>query len=172
MENRRSPLAIRQVTPDEWPAYREVRLRSLREDPRAFGSTLAREAPFAESLWRERIGGGGSGRRSATWVCVDRTGAFVGSLTAAVVDGAFRLFAMWVAPEVRRQGAGGRMLDAALAWVGAIDPQAEVLLEVNPDESAAVRLYESRGFRFTGRTSPLDHTPGLVVREMKRPAAG
>ena len=41
------PVTMRNVK-----AFREVRLRALKEDPSAFGSTYAREAAFADDTWR------------------------------------------------------------------------------------------------------------------------
>lgn len=48
-------VVVRNAVADEWRAVREIRLRALAEEPRAFGSTYAREAPFDESEWRHRI---------------------------------------------------------------------------------------------------------------------
>jgi hypothetical protein len=35
---------VREVAVEEWARFRDLRLRALREDPEAFGSTLEREA--------------------------------------------------------------------------------------------------------------------------------
>jgi ribosomal protein S18 acetylase RimI-like enzyme len=154
--------------PDDWPRYRELRLRALREDPLAFGSTFDRENQFPPERWQERLGRGKPGSPSTTVIAVGADGHFVGVLAVARVEGQFHLFAMWVAPEVRGQGIGGRLLDRALGWVAALEPGASVHLDVNRGQVAAVRLYESRGFRFTGVSRPIDHTPGVEVSEMAR----
>jgi ribosomal protein S18 acetylase RimI-like enzyme len=161
---------IRRVEPAEWKAYRDLRLEALRSDPLAFGSTLEREQGFSEEQWRDRITRDSPVSPSATWAAVDRADGFVGIVVAARVDGAFHVFAMRVAPELRRKGIGGRLLDAALEWVDRVAPGNEIWLEVNPREVAAVGLYGSRGFRPTGRTSALEHSPGERVNEMIRPA--
>jgi hypothetical protein len=46
---------IRHGMPDDWPAYREVRLRMLQEAPDAYGSSYPAEAGFSEHQWRERV---------------------------------------------------------------------------------------------------------------------
>lgn len=162
---------VRLVREDEWEGYRDVRLKALESDPLAFGSTLERERAFAPEMWKERISRGLSTGASATWVAVNSAGRFVGMTVAAAVQGGIHLFAMWVDPDVRGVGIGGQLLDTALTWIRQTHPGRVVLLEVNPRQVAAVRLYESRGFRYTGSSSPLGHTPGERVVEMALRAA-
>jgi ribosomal protein S18 acetylase RimI-like enzyme len=165
---------IRRVVPTDWQAYRDLRLRALSTEPWAFGSTLHREQGFTEAQWRERLTRGSRSNDStdapsATWVAVDLEDRFLGMVASARVSGTFHIFAMWVAPERRGQGLAGRLLDEALAWVEKLAPGGQVHLDVNPRAVAAVKLYESRGFRSTGRTERLEHTPSEQVQEMIRP---
>ena len=160
---------VRRVEPSDWRDYREVRLRALATDPWAFGSTFLRESGFPESRWREIIARNSPESPAATWAAVDAADHFLGIVASARVDGTFHIFAMWVAPERRGQGIAGRLLDAALSWVRDVAPGSFVRLEVNPRAVAAVRLYESRGFRATGSSTILDHTPDERVQEMIRP---
>jgi ribosomal protein S18 acetylase RimI-like enzyme len=165
----REELVVRRIRPEEWPEYRDLRLRALETDPLAFGSTLQRERGFEETRWKERIAGNPPSSPSTTWVAVEGSGRFVGMVVAARVDGAFHIFAMWISPDARGKGTGGRLLDAAIAWVHEVSPGSAILLEVNRRSPAATHLYESRGFRSTGRVSPLSHTPGEQVHEMVLP---
>jgi len=160
---------VRRVEPSDWRDYREVRLRALATEPWAFGSTFLRESGFPESRWREMIARNSAESPEATWAAVDPSDRFLGIVASARVDGTFHIFAMWVAPERRGQGIAGRLLDAALSWVEDVAPGSPVRLEVNPRAVAAVRLYESRGFTATGRSTTLDHTPNERVQEMIRP---
>lgn len=165
-----SGVRIRRAESAEWKPYRDLRLEALRSDPLAFGSTFERETGFTEDQWRDRIARDSPASPSATWVAVDGAERFQGMVVAARVEGVFHLFAMWVAPDLRRRGIGRRLLDAAIEWVGGVAPRNAIVLEVNPRAVAAVRLYESRGFRVTGKSSALDHSPGERVHEMVRPA--
>ena len=162
-------IRVRRVEPDDWQSFREVRLRALETEPWAFGSTLSRESGFSEYQWRERISRNSAGSPTATWAAVNRADRFLGIVASARVDGTFHIFAMWVAPERRGHGIAGRLLDAALSWIEQVAPGSPVQLEVNPRAVAAVRLYESRGFRVTGKSTPLDHSPRERVQEMIRP---
>jgi ribosomal protein S18 acetylase RimI-like enzyme len=166
----RPATTVRRATAAEWSALRDLRLRALRTDPTAFGSTLAREQEYDERLWRDRAERGATSRATSTWVAEGPSGELVGMATVSEVEGTVNVFAMWVDPGMRGVGVGGALLDAGLAWAGSAFPRRPVRLEVNPKQTAAVRLYESRGFRRTGRTEPLGHTPGEVVREMIRPS--
>jgi ribosomal protein S18 acetylase RimI-like enzyme len=117
-------------------------------------------------LWKERIGRGTGSLTSATWVAVDSHGRFVGLTGVADLEGTLHLFAMWVDPGHRGEGIGGQLLDAALHWVCESRPGPAMRLDVNPGQVAAVRLYESRGFRRTGKSAALAHTAGERVIEM------
>ncbi len=165
-------IALRRIRAEEWEAYRGVRLEALRTDPLAFGSTLEREAALPPETWQERVRNGALADRRATFVAEDGSGRFVG--IATVIDRAdrFEVVGMWVHPNARGQGLGGRLLDATLAWVESSFPSAQVVLGVNPAQEAVVRLYRSRGFSFTGVDDPSVYHPGTVVRQMVRGTSG
>ena len=163
---------IRRLRESDLEEYRTLRLRSLREDPLAFGSTLAREQAFEPSHWVDRVRQGASGTREGVWVAEGPGGALIGMIGAFPKDGTIHVFGMWVEPDMRQNGLGGKLLDALLDWASTEDPAADVMLSVNPSQLAAVRLYLSRGFQPTGVVEPLGHTPGAVVHEMRRPPKG
>lgn len=173
MERTRTPgppagIAIRRARAEEWEALRDLRLHSLRADPLAFGSTLAIEAEYVQDRWRERALRGSRAPDSSTWVAATEGGRLVGMLVTSVIEGSVHLFAMWVDPAFRQKGVGGALLDRALTWVSEDHRGRRILLEVNPRQVHAMRLYESRGFRSTGVVRPLGHTPREVVMEMER----
>ena len=55
-------IELRVLTPDDWPAWRELRLAALAEAPQAFGSRLAdwQGEGDREQRWRDRLGIPGS----------------------------------------------------------------------------------------------------------------
>lgn len=159
---------IRRAREEEWSEFRGLRLRALALEPFAFGSTLAREQTFPPETWKERLAGGEASTTAATWAAVEPREKWVGMITFSEREGAVHVFAMWVDPVRRGAGVGGRLLDAGLSWVAEHHPGREVVLDVNPNLVAAVRLYESRGFRPTGVSAPLEHTPSERTVAMVR----
>lgn len=75
---------------------------------------------------------------------------------------ALHLVELVVAPDARRSGVGGALVDACRARAGALTAL------VDPENEAALALYESRGFeRVCERADAFDSGPALVLR---RPA--
>jgi len=157
---------IRRVLPTDWEAFRRLRLEALRTDPLAFGSTLERETGYPNDRWQGWAESGALGNDSATFVVEAEPGQLVGMAGVFTDQGEYHLWGMWVAPEARGQGLGLGLLDRLLAWADSASPQRTVRLDVNPAQTVAVRLYEVRGFRPTGKTTPLGHHPPATVQGM------
>jgi len=157
---------VRRIRPDEWREHRELRLQALARDPLAFGSTHSRERGFSDDLWKERTERGALSESSALFIADSGGTGFVGMVAVARPEGQWHVFAMWVSPEFRRRGIGGRLLDAGLTWFRERTNSDPLLLDVNPRQVDAVRLYEHRGFRRTGGTAPLGHIEGEITVSM------
>lgn len=157
---------IRRVDEDDWQTVRDVRLRALRESPDAFGAALPREERFAESHWRMRV------RTSATWVALDDDGAPRGLVSLVQEPGSpeddRHVVALWVAPEVRRQGIGWSLLDAVVR-AGAADGATTVSLWVADDNASAIDLYVRAGFTRTGERQVLPRDPDRTEERYVRP---
>ena len=151
-------ISLRPATLD---TVRPLRLRALREDPDAFGSTLAGEQAQPDRDW------------ASFWV-TDSLIAFdgdtpVGMASLKIDDGQARLLGMWVAPEARGRGVA-EALARALIERAADRP---ITLCVAEGAHAARRLYERLGFTPTGTTGTL--RPGSSIRtfDLRRgPGAG
>lgn len=92
--------------------------------------------------------------------------AVCGYVIAAVVAGEAEVLNLAVAPDARRRGLGGRLLDAGL---GAVRERGgrEVFLEVRASNSSALALYTSRGFAALARRARYYRNPvedALVLR--------
>src|SRR6266545_3805166 len=46
---------VHRTTPDEWRAYKELRLRALRDEPQAFGEPYQHAAALPDARWRRRL---------------------------------------------------------------------------------------------------------------------
>src|SRR5688572_29657461 len=88
---------VLRVRPDDWEAWRDLRLRALAESPDAFGSTYDRELAMTEDLWRDRL-------KTGPRVLVLVGGAAVALGGGFPRDGELMVFGMWTDPAHRRRG--------------------------------------------------------------------
>jgi len=154
---------IRRAHEDDWPSVRDVRLRALREDPAAFGSSLAREEMFGESHWRMRL------RGAVTWLAVDDDGTprgIVGMIQEPGSPATDRhVVQLWVAPESRRRGVAWALLDVVRAAASA-EGATTVSLWVADDNHAAGDLFVRAGFVRTGERHAQTRDPSKVEERL------
>jgi GNAT superfamily N-acetyltransferase len=62
------------------------------------------------------------------------------------------LISMWVAPEARRAGVGGALVDAVIDWARSNGVR-RLLLDVADHNAAAIALYARKGFKPNGEVS-------------------
>lgn len=159
---------IRPLQPQDWPAYREIRLRSLADSPDAFGSTLAAEQDRAPLEWAARLSAAAASGQDCPLVA-ELAGAWVGLVWAKVDStdaSVVNIFQMWVAPESRGQGIAATLLREAIAWATSRDARV-VQLGVNRANASAVRLYLREGFRDVGNPAPLRPGSALLEQRMR-----
>jgi GNAT superfamily N-acetyltransferase len=157
-----SPISVVRLVPDEWERLRAVRVRALRDAPDAFTSTLAEAEARSPRGWTHQL------EDLPTWIAVI-DGADVGMVRGSNDDdreATVWLISMWVAPEARRRGVGGRLIDAVVDWARAGGAR-RVLLEVADWNTAAAALYERKGFKANGRSNMLP-APRDHIREHQR----
>ena len=157
---------IREVRPDEWRVWRELRLRSLAADPDAFGETLERSRTYDEARWQTYV----DPRPNALRLFAERDGNVVGMVVAMIghEDDDHRVcnvYAMWVAPEARGAGIGKQLVDAALRWSRS-RAALTVKLGVSDTGAEARRLYERCGFRGTGERFPVREGAAVMAETL------
>ena len=160
---------IRRIRPDEALRLRALRLRALADTPSAFGSTLGREEAYGDDVWHERALRGAAGQDRVTYVAEDGD-RWVGMVTGLVDDPAeprLEVVGMFVEPIARGRGVGAALLEAVGCWARERGAP-RLRLWVTSTNGAALRLYRRCGFRPTGNTKPLDHTPAVSEYEMVR----
>ena len=159
---------VDRIRPEDWPQLRDLRLRALREDPLAFGSSWRREHAFPQERWKERARLGSESWDQGTWVLREGERHLGGMIVARAEGEVVEIFSLWVEPRLRGRHLGSQLLDWALLWCRSRFPRRNVVLKVNPREAAAVALYVRRGFVFTGESEPLPHGIFEIVVTMKR----
>lgn len=142
---------IRRLQATDLDAYRVLRQQALHECPSAFSATPETEQTLADAQLLARFestpgqamwGAWNDGRLCATL-------GMYREQSAKLAHKAM-LYAMYVATDVRGLGTGGRLLQAAQRHGQALGLR-WLLLGVNADNTAALRLYESAGFAAYGR---------------------
>jgi ribosomal protein S18 acetylase RimI-like enzyme len=148
--------SVSKLQPADWERYRDLRLRSLREDPDAFWNTSEEEVGLKEEDWRKRLS------ENPTYVAV-LGGEDVGAATGCPHydrDGAAALVGMWVAPLARGRGLARALIEEVIAWARE-EGFPHLFLDVADENAAAIKLYERMGFAPTGVKNhmppPRDH---------------
>jgi len=174
MSQGETPVEIRRIRADEGLELKALRLRALAEAPLAFGSSLAREEAFAESMWHQRASGAASGSARATFIAVN-VGRWVGMATGVArhEDGPEHspmLVGMFVDTSQRGRGVGAALVERVTEWARALGAKSLHLWATSTNRPA-IALYERCGFTLTGQSRPLEHTPSLrevaMVRELR-----
>ncbi|TWU09355.1 Mycothiol acetyltransferase [Symmachiella macrocystis] len=137
----------REFQANEWPLYREIRLRALADSPEAFGSTLAGEQAHPESWWVDRLLAGVASVTDLPLVAEvdgEPAGLSWGRIEPDQPDTAY-VYQVWVAPDRRGRGVGRLLLESVLVWakgqrVGAVE------LSVTCGDTPARQLYDRSGF--------------------------
>ena len=138
---------IRKLPADRWRDFRDLRLKALKTDPAAYGSSYEEEVKVKEEEWRRRI-------RSTVFALSgdEPIGMIVAYFdqrpkTRHIVE----IYGFYVSPEHRGEGVGTKLLERALALAGRNRRIVKVSLAVNPEQRAAVKIYRKAGFVVTGR---------------------
>jgi len=166
---------IRRLGAGEWRPLKDVRLRALKDAPRAFSSTFSEAATRTDDEWRDAADRGSRGESWVTFVADDgvsivgmASGHFPFEAHHPIDDPALvSLIQMWVDPALRRRGVGRRLVEAVIAWAAERGSRV-VRLGVTATETGAVAFYEALGFRDTGRRDTSIARLGPVI-EMERP---
>jgi GNAT superfamily N-acetyltransferase len=159
-------VTIRAIGGEEWPLWRELRLRALADSPDAFRSTLEEESSQPDEWWAEIIGTTAEHPRGGLWVATvhgEPAGILFGRIDPAYTT--LHVGAMWVAPEFRSHGVGPRLVEAAVDWAkGSGVSLAE--LWVTEGNARAAAFYQRHGFRPADDTQALRLGSDLTVRKL------
>ncbi|HSP59918.1 MAG TPA: GNAT family N-acetyltransferase [Ornithinimicrobium sp.] len=143
---------VRVLEKDEWAAYRDVRLRALRESPEAFVASAEEEEALEDQYWIDRM------ERSRRILAVDGDEVVgvvsVGTGHRTNIPGAGELFGLWVEAPRRGTGVARRLMEKA-AKVGRQVGLRQLVYWVGTDNGRAVAFASSFGFRPTDDRRPM-----------------
>ncbi|CAB4710989.1 MAG: GNAT family N-acetyltransferase [Actinobacteria bacterium] len=151
---------------DDWKRLRDLRLRSLKENPEAFGGLFEIEELIAEDGWRAKF-------EAVDYLAASIDGFDVGLMSVEVLEGDHGatcwVGGCWTDSNYRGRG----VLRAMISYV---DSHAlehgwqRQGLGVWADNLTAIAAYESLGFSKTGPMKPSDRHPGKFYLHMIRDA--
>jgi GNAT superfamily N-acetyltransferase len=157
----------------DWERIREIRLRSLREDPEAFGSTLDRESAQNEEQWRAFAAGWDGAAHQVVFAAADEDARWVGIAMGVVWAGdrsLANLYAMWVDASARGRGVGEQLVEHVADWAAGVGAE-RLELCVTEGNGPASRLYARAGFASTGFRDELRPGSGITTVTLRRPLA-
>ncbi|MEO7744796.1 MAG: GNAT family N-acetyltransferase [Actinomycetota bacterium] len=157
-----SDVTVRALGPQDWQAYRELRLQALAEAPTAFTNTVDQEQGFDEALWRARMARSTRLLASVDDAAGGSTDVGIVSVGQAEPDVA-ELFGMWVVPSSRGAGVAWRLMEAATEQARAQGRRA-LQAWVSTENGRAVAFFSSYGFRPSDQRRPM--TTDASVEEL------
>jgi ribosomal protein S18 acetylase RimI-like enzyme len=145
-------MLIRILTEEDLDALWSIRLRSLQENPEAFGSTYDETLQRGKESLRQRL------RQPHAASCFlgafddERLVGIVAYVREAGTKGQHKgyIISMYVMPEQRGRGIGKALLAEAIALARALPGLDQLLLAVVTVNTAARQLYHSLGFEVYG----------------------
>ena len=155
---------IRRANESDWEAARDIRLRSLMDEPDAYASDYQTEVSFEPDLWKQRIA------TASSFLAFDDDHDLIGIATGLETgdDGDTYVVGMYVVPESRGLGCAHQLLDA-IADLAIRRHGRRLLLDVAESNIRAARTYRSYGFVETGRRRTLDRDPSITEIELEYP---
>lgn len=140
-------ITIDRLPESKWEEFKKIRLEALKNDARAFGSSYEEEITRPEEMWRSRIKSG--------LFALDESGKPIGLMAFLIGDRVktkhkAEIYSVYVKPEFRGTGVSKKLFTEALRLIKLNPDVCKVNLTVNPLQKAAVKLYETFGFKKTG----------------------
>lgn len=143
---------IRILTESDAVTFQELRLKALKMNPEAFGSTFEREVEFTEQMVQERIR---PSKDNFVLGAFDKQNFLVGIVTfmretSLKTAHKGNIYGMFVAPETRGMGVGKLLLEELIRKAKNSNGLEQLNLTVVSNNVAAKKLYTSLGFDVYG----------------------
>ena len=157
-----SKISIVKLSPNEWQKYKDIRLETLKAEPKAFNSTYQESATYPSTYWKESL----TNKNNLFAFAKDKN-KIIGFMNltlgeknetdeTAVIHGAY------VNEKYRGQGIGKSLLIFLMEEVKKNNKIRLLKLWVKDTQTIAKNLYESMGFEFIMRAG--EHTSIMEKR--------
>lgn len=154
-------ISIVEPSPDDWAALRDLKLKSLEQEPIAFEDVEQGKEKYtarAEEEWREILSGHMSGGRAGEVLNMfakdESDNKYAGMVSAIIPENSkvATVQHMYVDKEgYRGQGIGKQLLQALIEKIRSKGNVEKIELQVVATQEAAIGLYISLGFKEVGK---------------------
>jgi ribosomal protein S18 acetylase RimI-like enzyme len=138
---------VRDVTPDDIPAFWELRLLALHDHPSAFGSDYEHSRLAGPTYAERGYFDGGVNRLFAAYTSegeiVAQAGTYVGAGQRSHIA---TVISVYTHPHHRGKGLASRLVQAAIDHLRAFPEITSIRIAVNASNLAAIHTYEKLGF--------------------------
>ena len=146
---------ISQLNPEEWRKYKDIRLKALKTNPTAFLNTYADALTYPDEKWRTQLEQSQKGEEIRILFAKDDEkiigmNAFHWS-PKPVIKHIAQIFGVFISPEYRGQGVGRILMQEVISEIKKNPQFIKITLGVNAENSSALKLYESCGFKVVGK---------------------
>lgn len=148
MEN----IEIVTLQPQQWQRYKDLRLRALKEERQAFSSTYEDSIKYPDSFWQERLKQAYAG--NSQWLLFAKQGDnLVGMAGGYVTDekDTAEVVGIYIVKEARGQGISNKLTVDLINRIKQNKSINKLLIGVNPEQVAALSLYQGLGFKIIGK---------------------
>ncbi len=155
------------LKPKQWQEYKALRLRALKEDPKAFGSTYEEATNKPDKEWRYRLEK--ANKLNNYWMFFAKLDeelvGMVGARETIPPDTlpTIKINGLYVASRARGKGIGKKLMLHLLKEVVRNPRWKKVKIKVFPTQEIAINLYKSLGFEVIEKVT--EDFPSGIKRE-------
>lgn len=142
---------IVKLRPTDWKQFKEIRLNALKDAPQAFGASYDEEAKLSDEEWQKSLKN--SEASNSLWYLFAKKGKELIGIVAAYTDKGKKvehlanIGSVFVVPQQRGKGVAKKLMEELLKEIQKNPKIIKINLRVSSEQIAAVKLYESLGFK-------------------------
>lgn len=144
---------IKIIKESDWQTFKDIRLRSLKDSPEAFGYTYDQASKESDQQWQDRCKT--RPNQKALPLLAEIDGEPCGVIWGVIrspKETTANVYKMWVSPDARGLGVGRALLETIINW-SREQGMESVTLGVYTSNAPAIALYKSLGFKPCGEAS-------------------
>ncbi len=143
-------ITVRKFRPDEWQAYKEIRLLALRTEPHFFSRKYEDEAAVPDQEWEDDLASADLGVFGV--FDGDKVIGMTGVIMKDKLDPSMQtaaLWGSWIDPVYRGRGISHEMYRARIAWAREHKTARRVIVSHRASNEPSKRANQKHGFVYT-----------------------